>query len=117
MEVLASFWLTRFLTLNFTSVTSQEAFSLESGFILSVDLNECASDSETECLSLALESATVKISLDIIFLCNAEFVQRLENDVTKNRRWEVALDVTTVDRNLTCTFTNVNAGNCLFTTT
>ena len=116
LEVLTSLRLTRFLTLNLTSVTSHEAFCLQRSLVFRIDFHQRTSDSEAKRLSLTFEATAVKRYLDIVFLNYAEFVQRLENDIAQNRRREISLDVATVDHDLAGTFIYVNAGYCLFTT-
>lgn len=116
LEVLTSLRLTRFLTLNLTSVTSHEAFCLQRSLVFRIDFHQRTSDSEAKRLCLAFEATAVKRYLDIVLLCYAEFVQRLENDIAQNRRREISLDVATVDHDLAGTFIYVNAGYCLFTT-
>ena len=76
LEVLTCFGLTRFLTLNLTSVTSHEAFCLQRSLVFRIDFHQRTSDSETQCLCLAFEATAVKRYLDIVLLCYAEFVQR-----------------------------------------
>ena len=112
--MLACFGLTRFLTFNLTSVASEEAFGFESGFVFRIDFNQCASDSETKRLSLALIAAAIQIHLDIIFFSNTEFVQWLLNDELKDGRWEILIKRALVDSDLTIAFTYENACNCCF---
>ena len=116
LEVLTSFRLTRFLTLNLTSVTSHETFCLQRSLVFRIDLHQCASDSQTQSLCLSFEATAIKVGLDIVFLSYAEFVQRLEHDIAQNRRREIFLDVAAVDLDLAGTFIYINAGYCLFTT-
>ena len=84
LEATACLRLTRLLTLNLTSVACEEALYLESLLVLSVNLNECASDSEAESLALTCETATVEVYLDVIFLFHTEQEQRLLNNVLQN---------------------------------
>ena len=117
LEALTSLRTTRFLTLNLTSVTSHEALSLQCRLVLRINLNECASDSQTQRLCLSLVSATVQVDLDIIFLSYIQLCERLLNDVLQRGSGEINLQLTTVDSDLTSTLTNVNACYCSFTTT
>ena len=98
--MLTSLRLTRFLTLNLTSVTSHEAFCLQCSFVFRINLHQRTCDSQTQSLCLTFETTTVKIYLDIVFLSDTELIQRLENDIAQNRRREICLDVTAIDLDL-----------------
>ena len=84
LEATACLRLTRLLTLNLTSVASEEALCLESLLVFCVNLNERTGDSEAESLALTCEAATVEVSLDIIFLFRTEQEQRLLNHVLQD---------------------------------
>jgi hypothetical protein len=57
---------------------------LEVLLILSVNLNECASDSKAESLALTCETATVEVSLDVILLSYFKKLQRLLNNILQD---------------------------------
>jgi hypothetical protein len=84
LEATTSLWTTWLLTLNLTRVASEEAVILEVLLILSVNLNECASDSEAESLALTCETATVEVSLDVILLSYFKKLQRLLNNILQD---------------------------------
>jgi predicted solute-binding protein len=52
--------------------------------ILSVNLNECASDSKAKSLALTCETATVEVSLDVILLSYFKKLQRLLNNILQD---------------------------------
>ncbi len=72
LEAFAGFGLTWFLTLYGTRVASHEAFSTKSGLVFSINLYESTRNGETECLSLPLITATVDMSIDIVFVGKKE---------------------------------------------
>ena len=115
LEVLASLGLTGLLTFYLTSIASHEAFCFKRSLIFRIDFYERTSDSEAECLSLALEAATVEVNFDIVFLSNTKFIQWLLNDELKDRRREILSDVTLVDSDRAVTFAYENASYCSFT--
>ena len=116
LEVTTCLRLTRFLTLYLTGVTSHEAFCLQCDLVLRIDLYEGAGDGKTQCLCLTLEAATVKVGFDVILLCYTQLLQRLLNHVLEDRRWEIYIDVTTVDRDCTGTFFYIHTCHCGLTT-
>src|SRR3712207_9344149 len=61
LEATTSLGLTRLLTLNSTAVTCKESGILQLFLILSVHLNECTSNSETQCLALTGETTAIKV--------------------------------------------------------
>ena len=111
------FGLTGFLTFNFTGVASHESFSFESGFVVGVDFDESACDSETQGLGLAFEATAVEVDFDIVFFSNIQFCKRLLNDILKNRTREINFKVTTIDGDFAGTFAYVNASDSSLTTT
>ena len=117
LEVPTSLRLTRFLTLYLTGITCHESFCLQSRFVLGVDLHQCAGDCQTQSFCLTFESATVQISLDIIFLRYTQFLQRLLNHVLENRTREINVQLTTVNRDVTGTFLYIYACHSGLTTT
>ena len=114
LEAFAGFGLTGFLTLYGTRVASHEAFSTKSGLVFSINLYESTRNGETECLSLPLITATVDMSIDIVFVGNFKSIEGLLNDILKNRRGEIDVNGTLVDNNVTVALCEINSGyGCL----
>ena len=84
LEAAACLWLSWLLTLNLTCVTCDEACLAECLLIVSIYLNECASDSEAESLALSCETATVEVSLNVVLLCNLEELEWLLNHILED---------------------------------
>src|SRR3712207_7445488 len=79
LEATTSLGLTRLLTLNSTAVTCKESGILQLFLILSVHLNECTSNSETQCLALdrkstRLNSSHANISYAVFCLKKKNFI-------------------------------------------
>ena len=84
LEATTSLWLTWLLTFNDTSIAGEEASLAEGSLVLSVDLDESTSDSETEGTSLTIVATTLQVDLDVILLSYTYLVERLLNDVLKD---------------------------------
>ena len=64
LEVSTSLWLTWLLTLDSTAVACQESVILQVLLVLSVNLNQCTSDSKTQCLALTSKATTIEVGLN-----------------------------------------------------
>lgn len=72
LEATASLGLTWLLTLNGTAVTSEEAMVLEVLLVFSVDLHQGACNGKAQSLALTCVTATIEVSLDVVFLSHLE---------------------------------------------
>ena len=84
LEVSTSLWLTWLLTLNSTAVACQESLVLKCFLIFSVNLNQCTSDSKTQCLALTSKATTIEVGLNVILTFYTEQLQWLLNHVLQD---------------------------------
>ena len=85
LEALTSFGLTGLLTFNGARVAGHEAFNAQSVLVFGVNLNESASDSQTESFGLSFVTAAVEVHLDVVLTVGIEGVKRLFYDILKYR--------------------------------
>ena len=116
LEALAGLGLAGFLTFNGTRVAGHEAMLAEGRLVFGIDFDKSASDAETESFCLSFVAAAVEIDMDIVFVGNFKSVERLLNDILKNRRGEVYVEGTLIDGDGTVSFFEDYASYCCFTT-
>ena len=89
LETLASLGLTWLLALDRTRVASHEAFAAQSTLVLGVDLDQRASNAQTQSLGLALVTTTNQVDCDVILLGGLKGVKRLLDNELKDGVGEV----------------------------
>ncbi len=84
LESPTSFGTTRLFTLYSTRIASNKSFCTQRSFIFRIYLHQSASNSQAQSLRLSSKATATQIYLNVVFLCNAELVQRLLDHVLKN---------------------------------
>lgn len=98
LEALTSTRLTRLLTLFHPRIASEQPFRLQRCTELLVHLDQSASHRQTNCTRLPRNATPVSKDSEIILVQLLHHFQRLQDRVLKNRRLEVVIKRTPVDR-------------------
>ena len=100
---------TVFLTLFHSRVTSQESCALEYRSVVSVCLKKCSCDTVTDRTSLSCVTAAFYVYNHIEFICCACSHERLANNNLQSLKSEILVNVSFIDRDLTCSRYKINS--------
>ncbi len=117
LEATTCFGTSGLFALYLAAVACHKAFGTECLLILSVDLHQCACNSQAQSLRLAGVTATCEINFDVVLLDSVNRSQGLLNHELQDSAGEIFSEVTLVDGNLTRTLCYIDAGNGALTAT
>lgn len=110
LEALTSTWTTRFLSLDNSCITLEEAFLLEGNTVLRVDLNKSSCNTESYSLCLTLKATATNVGLNIVVGLSTELLKCLNNYLLELRNSKILLVVLTVDLDIAVTLCEVDTG-------
>jgi hypothetical protein len=100
LEALTCFRLTEFLALDNAGVTREKLLDLQWCAEVSIDLRQCAGDSEANRFGLAAVTTTYHVDFHIVLAQYIEFLEWSYNVSANVRQWEIFLVFPAVDLDL-----------------